>query len=63
MNQYTPNKEITDKNLNKKIKDSDYDDVIIYASQIGINNAFCQIGETANDSFIPNFNFDGIKKV
>ena len=62
MNQYTPNKEIKDKKLKKKLLNHDYNEVIDYAINIGINNAFCQIGNTASDSFIPSFNFDGIKK-
>ena len=63
MNQYTPNKEINDKNLKEKLPDHIYNEVIDYACSLGVNNAFCQIGETASDSFIPNFNYEGIKKV
>lgn len=63
MNQYTPNDEINDSNLKEKLSDSDYNDIILYAYNLGITNAFCQIGETASDSFIPHFNFEGIKKV
>ncbi len=63
MNQYTPNKDINDQNLKQKLSTEDYNEVIDYAVELGINNAFCQIGETASESFIPNFNYQGIKKM
>ena len=62
MNQYTPNSEINDLNLKRKLYDSEYNEIIDYAVNLGINNAFCQLGDTAKESFIPNFNFEGIKK-
>lgn len=62
MNQYTPNKYVKYRELKQKVKDNDYDEIIDYAYNLGITNAFCQIGETVSLSFIPNFNFDGIKK-
>lgn len=61
MNQYTP---ISVNNifpsLNKKIKDSDYNDIINYACDLGIEKAFIQEEGTCSLSFIPNFNNDGI---
>ncbi len=63
MNQYTPNKENLNKPLNKKLSTKDYNEVIEYAINLGVINAFCQIGDTAIDSFIPNFNYQGIKKM
>ena len=62
MNQYTPNKEVKDKYLKRKLSNSDYNEIIDYAVSIGINNAFCQIDGTVDESFIPDFNFEGIKK-
>ncbi len=62
MNQYTPNKYVEFKELKKPISKNDYDEIIDYAINIGIKNAFCQIGETVSESFIPEFNFEGIKK-
>ncbi len=56
MNQYTPI--INSKrypNLNRKITDEEYDDVIKYALSIGVENAFIQEGETQDESFIPKF--------
>ena len=61
MNQYTPNKETKDE-LKFTINDNDYNNLIEYALSLGINNAFCQIEGTQSDSFIPNFNYEGIKK-
>lgn len=62
MNQYTPNKQVKYKELTKTIKEQDYNEIIDYALNIGINNAFCQIGKTQSESFIPKFNLEGIKK-
>jgi len=62
MNQYTPIK-IFDKfpELNKKVEDFEYEDVIDYACDLGIVNAFIQEGETQLESFIPDFsNYDTI---
>jgi putative pyruvate formate lyase activating enzyme len=63
MNQYTPNKDVIYKELLNPIKESDYDEIVDYALSIGINNAFCQYGGTVSDSFIPDFNLEGIKKL
>ena len=61
MNQYTPNKYVKDE-LKNTIKEKDYNELIDYAYSIGITNAFCQIGKTCKESYIPNFNFKGVKK-
>ena len=63
MNQYTPNKYVNYKELKEPIKEKDYDEIIDYATNLGINKAFCQIGGTVSESFIPEFNFEGIKKL
>lgn len=62
MNQYTPNKYVKFKELKSPLNKKDYDMIIDYAIELGINNAFCQIGKTAKESFIPTFNFEGIRK-
>ena len=62
MNQYTPNKFVKEKALKYPLKEQDYNKMIDYMISLGINNAFCQLGETVSESFIPNFNFEGIKK-
>ncbi len=56
MNQYTPVCKIDDfPNLNRKLTDKEYDEVIDYACLLGIKNAFVQEGETQSESFIPKF--------
>ena len=56
MNQYTPVKEFKNyKELNNKISNQDYDEIINYAIDLGIEKAFIQEGNTASESFIPSF--------
>lgn len=60
MNQYTPPKiKLKYENLNRKVTKYEYDKLIDYANSLGITNAFIQVGETAKDSFIPDFNLEG----
>lgn len=56
MNQYTP-VEVIDKypNLNRKVSDEEYEDVIDFAVELGVETAFIQEGETQDTSFIPDF--------
>lgn len=60
MNQYTPIRKNKYLELNKKIDDMIYEDIIDYAYNLGIRNAFIQEGETQDESFIPNFNGEGV---
>lgn len=55
MNQYTPVRKCIYEELNRKISSDDYDDVINYAWNIGIRNAFVQEDGTVSESFIPDF--------
>ena len=55
MNQYTPVRKCKYNELNNKVKDKIYDEVINYAWDIGIRNAFTQENGTQNESFIPDF--------
>ena len=55
MNQYTPIQSCPYDNLNRKLSEEEYEDVINYALTIGVSNAFIQEGETALESFIPDF--------
>ena len=62
MNQYTPIKKHKQfPNLNKKVEEKEYDELINYACDLGIKNAFIQEGETQSESFIPDFNLDGVR--
>lgn len=65
MNQYTPMKSVTDTDslypeLGRKVTDEEYDALVDYAIEIGIENGFIQEGETAKESFIPDFDMEGI---
>lgn len=61
MNQYTPMPGVADiPALNRRISAEEYDRIVDYAIQIGIENGFIQEGETASESFIPDFDCEGI---
>ena len=56
MNQYTPLFHIEKyKNLNRKVNDNEYDEIINYACDLGVKQAFIQEGNTQEESFIPDF--------
>lgn len=56
LNQYTPMRKTEEHpNLNRKITKREYEKVLSYAMDIGVENAFIQEGETADQSFIPEF--------
>ncbi len=58
MNQYTPVWKCKYSNLNRKVTEGEYNEVVNYAIDLGVVNAFVQEGEAADDSFIPKFNKD-----
>ena len=60
MNQYTPIEKYKYQELNRTVKDEEYDELINYACDLGIKNAFIQEGNVCNESFIPNFNLDNV---
>ena len=61
MNQYTPvNHSDTFTFLNDKVSDKEYDDIINYALDLGVRNAYIQEGETQDESFIPPFDLEGL---
>lgn len=58
MNQYTPPKTIAEAGfpeLSRRVTKREYGKVIDYAICLGVTNAFIQEGETAKESFIPDF--------
>lgn len=63
MNQYTPldslNKEKFPE-LTRKVRKKDYERLIHYAINLGVEYAFIQEGETAKESFIPDFTLEGV---
>ena len=60
MNQYTPVDKYIYEELNHKVIEEEYNEVVNYACDLGICNAFIQEGETQKESFIPDFNLDNI---
>ena len=61
MNQYTPVNYIKEYPfLNKTVSEVEYNDVIDYAIDIGIKNAYIQEGGTCSESFIPKFDLEGV---
>ena len=61
MNQYTPMPAMKDDpRLSRKVTDREYQRLIDYGIQLGLENGFIQEGETAKESFIPEFNGEGI---
>ena len=59
MNQYTPFERLKErqdcKELLRKVTKREYEAVVDYALSLGVKNAFIQEGDTAKESFIPNF--------
>ena len=61
MNQYTPLEQVKNiDELNRPITKKEYDDLIDYAYDLGIYNAFVQEEETCKESFIPDFDLTGV---
>lgn len=63
MNQYTP-LGILDRQrfpeLARRVTKREYEKLIDYAVELGVENAFIQEGETAEESFIPDFTLEGV---
>ncbi|MBE5847321.1 MAG: radical SAM protein [Lachnospiraceae bacterium] len=61
MNQYTPMPRMKDHPLlGRKVTKREYERVIDYALDLGIQNAFIQEGDVAKESFIPPFDLTGL---
>lgn len=61
MNQYTPMSGVNKyPELQRKIFEDEYDQLVDYAIELGVENGFIQEGETASESFIPEFNNEGV---
>ena len=56
MNQYTPMPQTAENpQLSRRVTDEEYNDVLDYALDLGVENAFMQEGDVAEESFIPDF--------
>lgn len=60
MNQYTPMAHCEDENLRRKVTTYEYDKTIDFALELGVKNGFMQEGNTAEESFIPTFDLEGV---
>ena len=63
MNQYTPLVTVEKyPEINRKVTLKEYDELISYALMLGIKNAYTQEDETQDESFIPDFDGEGVLK-
>lgn len=64
MNQYTPVIRGEDAGrfpeLTRKLTEQEYEEVVDFAIELGVENGFIQEEETAEESFIPEFDGDGV---
>ena len=61
MNQFTPSEDLKDyPEINRTVTAGEYESLINYASGLGIKNGFIQVGDTAGESFIPEFDCSGV---
>lgn len=61
MNQYTPLPQVKEyPEIDRKVTEEEYEELVDYAIEIGVENGFIQEGETAEESFIPEFDHEGI---
>ncbi|MEE1087271.1 MAG: radical SAM protein [Schaedlerella sp.] len=61
MNQYTPLPQVKYlPEINRRVTAEEYEELVDYAIEIGVENGFIQEGETAEESFIPEFDYEGI---
>ncbi len=60
MRQYTPTASMTG-DLARPLTEAEYREVVAYACDLGIRNAFLQEGEAVGESFIPAFDGEGVR--
>lgn len=61
MSQYTPCTDLGKyPEINRKLTQQEYDDVVDFAVELGLENGFLQEGEAASESFIPPFDLQGV---
>ena len=46
--------------INRKLTEEEYDEVVDYAILLGVENGFIQEGDVAKENFIPNFDGQGV---
>ena len=61
MNQYTPLPQVKDyPEINRRVTEAEYEELVDYAIDLGVEYGFIQEGETAEESFIPAFDGEGV---
>lgn len=64
MNQYTPFDRVREipgcQELGRKVTVREYEAVVDYAIELGVTNAFIQEGDVAKESFVPEFDGEGV---
>ncbi len=61
MNQYTPLSQVKNyPEINRRVTEEEYEELVDFAIDLGVENGFVQEGETAKESFIPQFNCEGV---
>ncbi len=61
MSQYTPLPHVADyPEIDRRLTEAEYNSLIDYAVELGITKAFTQTGEAASESFIPEFDYEGV---
>ena len=60
MSQYTPPAEAPFPELGRRVTSREYDALVDYALGLGMENAFIQEGGAAEESFIPQFDCEGV---
>ncbi len=64
MNQYTPMPQMKEHPLlGRKVTKREYEKVVDYALELGVECGFIQEGDVASESFIPEFDGDGVESV
>lgn len=63
MSQYTPFGNLSEyPELQKTVEPQEYEKIVAYATNRGLENGFIQEGTAADESFIPPFDYEGIRK-
>ena len=60
MSQYTPFGALPYPELSRRVTEKEYDALIDFAIEIGVENAYTQEGQSASESFIPDFDCEGV---
>lgn len=60
LNQYTPMTGQPYQELMRRVTEKEYEEVVNYAVEIGVERGFIQEGDTAKKSFIPEFDNEGV---